>query len=102
MRTATLALAALLTTGAATAYASPFNANSTLQGLDDARYATVLTVDQGEARSLAIDVDVATLQQKIKNNMTLTRSVQDQGFSVDQIIGIDSDENGAAVTLYAL
>lgn len=101
--TKTIAVAALLATAAGTAaYASPFNTNTTsLEGLSDARYATVLTVNPAEARSLAIDVDTTALQQRIQNNAALTRTIQDQGFSVDQIVGLDNVD-GAGVTLYAL
>lgn len=97
-----IAVTAMLATGAGAAIASPFDANASLQALDDARFATVLTVNPGEARSLAIDVDTAALQQRINNNRFLSRAVENQGFSVDQIVGIDSNDDGASVTLYAL
>ncbi len=98
-----LALAALLATAATTVHASPFNANISLDALSNARSATVLSVNQGEARSLSIDVDTAALQQRIKNNRFLSQSVMNQGYSIDQIVGIDaSDESGSSVTLYAL
>ncbi|KKB78743.1 hypothetical protein VW35_09535 [Devosia soli] len=97
----TFALAALLATSAGAVMASPFDANASIQALDNARYATVLTVNPAEARSLAIDVDTASLQQKIKNNPALARTVQDQGFQIDQIVGLDA-RNSTDVTLYAL
>lgn len=97
------AVAALLATSAGAAMASPFQVDSSVQVLDDARYATVLTVNPSEARSLAIDVDTASLQQKIKNNPALARTVQDQGFQIDQIVGLDANGvDSAAITLYAL
>jgi len=96
-----VAIAALLATSAGAAIASPFDANASIQALDNARYATVLTVNPSEARSLAIDVDTASLQQKIKNNPALARTVQDQGFQIDQIVGLDA-LNSTDVTLYAL
>ena len=97
-----ISVAAVLVAGAGVANASPFDANASLQGLDNAYSATVLTVNPGEARSLAIDVDTASLQARIKNNSALSRAVESQGFAVDQIIGIDSTDNGTSVTLYAL
>lgn len=97
------ALAALLATSAAGfAMASPYNANVSFDALNDAYFATVLKVNASEARSLAVDVDVSSLQSQIKNNPFLARTIVDQGFSLDQIVGIDSDVNGAAVTLYAM
>ena len=97
-----ISVAAVLVAGAGVAMASPFDANSSLQSLDEASYATVLTVNAGEARSLAIDVDTASLQARIKNNSAISRAVESQGFAVDQIVGIDSTNDGASVTLYAL
>jgi len=95
------AVAALLATSAGASMASPFDANTSIQVLDNARYATVLTVNPAEARSLAIDVDTASLQQKIKNNPALARTVIDQGFQIDQIVGLDA-RGSTNVTLYAL
>lgn len=101
--TKVIATAALLAaTSAGVAYASPFNANMSLNALSDAYFATVLKVNASEARALAVDVDVAALQQRIKDNPFLTRSLMDQGYAIDQIIGLDSDSDGAAVTFYAL
>ncbi len=97
-----ISVAAVLVAGAGVANASPFDANASLQSLDEASYATVLTVNAGEARSLAIDVDTASLQARIKNNSAISRAVESQGFAVDQIVGIDSTNDGASVTLYAL
>lgn len=98
-----IALAAVLATSAAgIAQASPFDANVSFDALNDAYFATVLKVNPSEARSLAVDVDVSSLQNQIKNNPFLARTITDQGFTLDQIVGIDSDANGAAVTLYAL
>jgi len=97
-----IAVAAILATSAGAAMASPFDAMGSVQSLDDASYATVLKVNAGEARSLAIDVDMAALHQRIKNNPVISRSIQEQGFTVDQIVGIDGSDEGAGVTLYAL
>ncbi|KQN78117.1 hypothetical protein [Devosia sp. Leaf64] len=95
------AVAALLATSAGAAMASPFEVDSSIQALDEAHFATVLTVNPSEARSLAIDVDTASLQQKIKNNPALARTVTDQGFQIDQIVGLDATSS-TSVTLYAL
>lgn len=97
-----VAVAAILATSAGAAMASPFDATGSVQSLDDANYATVLKVNPVEARSLAIDFDTAALQQRIKNNPALARTVTDQGFSIDQIVGLDASADGTNVTLYAL
>lgn len=97
---ATAAVLAVTTAGAS--FASPFNVNPSLSGLSDAYFSTVLKVTPAEAASLAVDVDVAALQQRIKTNPFLTRSIMDQGYSVDQIIGLDNAEGSADVTFYAL
>lgn len=97
-----VAVAAILATSAGAAMANPFDANVSLQSLDDANYATVLTVNPAEARSLAIDVDTTALHQRIKNNPAISRSIQEQGFNLSQIVGIDGGDRGAGVTLYAL
>lgn len=98
----TLAVAALFASSAGAAMASPFEANGALQPLDEARYATVLKVNPGEARALAISVDTAALQQRVKSNPALARTVQDQGFAIDQLVGVDATRDGTNVTLYAL
>ncbi|MBF0680488.1 MAG: hypothetical protein IR164_16305 [Devosia sp.] len=99
----TFAIAAIVAASAAgVAQASPYNANVSFDALNDAYFATVLKVNPAEARSLSVDVDVSSLQNQIKNNPFLARTIVDQGFTLDQIVGIDSDTNGAAVTLYAL
>lgn len=97
-----VAVAALLATSAGAVMASPFDAMGSVQSLDNANYATVLKVNPGEARSLAIDVDTAALQQRVKNNPALARTVVNQGFSIDQIVGLDASADGTNVTLYAL
>ena len=97
-----IAIAAILATPAGIAMASPFDANPSLQSLDNANYATVLMVNPSEARSLAIDVDTAALQQRIKSNPALARTVAEQGFSISQIVGLDATGAGTNVTLYAL
>lgn len=100
--TKTIALAAIIAAGATAVQASPYNANASLGSLTSATSATVLKVNPVEARSLATDVDTASLQQLVKNNRYVQRAVEDQGFSIDQIVGIDGDLEGGNVTLYAL
>lgn len=101
--TKTLALAAVIAAGATAVQASPFDANASLGSLTTATSATVLKVSPGEAKSLAVDVDTASLQQLVKNNRYVQRAVEEQGFSIDQIVGIDGgDTDSANITLYAL
>ena len=97
-----VAVAALLATSATAVMASPFDARGSVQSLDNANYATVLKVNPGEARSLAISFDTAALQARVKNNPALARTVVNQGFSIDQIVGLDASADGTNVTLYAL
>ncbi|MGV3574363.1 MAG: hypothetical protein ACO1O4_04400 [Devosia sp.] len=97
-----VAIAAILATSAGSAMASPFDASGSVQSLDEANYATVLKVNPAEARSLAIDFDTAALQQRVKNNPALARTVVQQGFSIDQIVGLNANQDGTDVTLYAL
>lgn len=96
-----VALAALISTGAVAAYASPFDATPSLNSLSDAYSATVLPVTPGAAKSLKIDVDTASLQALIKQNPYLARTVEQQGYTIDQIVGLDAP-NSDNVTLYAL
>lgn len=98
----TLALAAVVATGASAAYANPLNPDVSFEALTKATSATVLTVSPMEAKSLAIDVDTASLQQLIKNNRAIQRTIEQQGFSVENIVGIDAQLDGSNVTLYAL
>lgn len=102
----TLAVSAVLLTGVSTAFAaSPFDVNgglSSLQDIGNARYATVLKVNDTEANVLRFDNDVASIQQRIKNNPFLANQIVEQGYSIDQIVGVDSDGDGASVTFYAL
>ncbi|MET3927331.1 hypothetical protein [Devosia sp. 2618] len=100
-----IAISAVMLTGVSTAFAAnPFDVMGGINSLDqigNARYATVLTVNDAEARTLSFDNDVASVQQRIKNNQFLLRSISDQGFTVDQIVGIEAG-GGASVTLFAL
>jgi hypothetical protein len=51
---------------------------------------------------MEIGVDTAALQQIIKNNPALARTVVQQGFTIGEIVGADSTGGGTSVTLYAL
>jgi hypothetical protein len=98
----TLTAAVIIASAAGAVSASPFNSQPSIDALSDALYATVLPVNQGEAKALKIDVDTAALQAQIKNNRALSRAVEAQGYSVENIVGLDSLDGGAYVTLYAL
>jgi len=98
-----IAVSATLLAGASAAYASPFNVMGGLNSLtsvDQAYSASVLTVNGGEADFLRFDNDVASLQARIKSNSILARNIEAQGYSIDQIVGVDGNETG--LTLYAL
>ena len=98
-----VAIAATLLAGVSASHASPYNAMNGVQALDaidDAVAATVLSVDANEAQSLAFDNNVASVQQRIKNNPYLSRTIADQGYNLDQIVGVDGTEND--LTIYAL
>lgn len=96
-----IAIAATLVAGVSAANASPANASlSSFGALQDAYSATVLTVNQTEAQLLSIDRDVASVRANIQNNRALLRSIEAQGFSLDQIVGASGDQN--SLTLYAL
>jgi hypothetical protein len=88
----TFAVAALLATSAGATMAAPYEAHTSLRGLDQANYATVLKVSPSEARQMEI----------IKNNPALARTVVQQGFTIGEIVGADSTGGGTSVTLYAL
>jgi hypothetical protein len=98
----TFAVAALLATSAGATMAAPYEAHTSLRGLDQANYATVLKDSPSEARQMEIGVDTAALQQIIKNNPALARTVVQQGFTIGEIVGADSTGGGTSVTLYAL
>lgn len=98
-----IAVAATLVVGVSASYASPFNVDgglTSLNSIDDATFATVLTVNQSEASYLSFDNDVQSVQQRVSNNRYLARTVSDQGFTIDQIVGVSG--SGTNLTLYAL
>lgn len=97
-----IAVAATLVAGVSASYASPYNAMGglmSLNSIDDARYATVLQVNAGEASFLAFDNDVASVQARVGNNPFLARTIAEQGYTINQIVGITG--SGADLTLYA-
>jgi hypothetical protein len=98
-----VAVTATLIAGVSASYASPYNVMGGLnpiEALDTANYATVLSVNANEARSLGFDNDIASIQARIANNPYLARTVANQGYSIDQIVGIDGDDSD--LTIYAL
>ena len=97
-----IAVTATLLAGASAAYANPFNAMGgldSLNAIDNASYATVLKVDDGAASYLAFDNDVASVQQRLKNNPYLARSIAEQGYSIEDVVGVTGTEND--LTVYA-
>jgi hypothetical protein len=98
-----IAISSLLIAGAGAASASPFNANggyTALNAIGSAQFANVQKVNAGEASSLKIGTDTAALQSRLSNNHQLTRAIEAQGYSVEDIVGIDG--TSANLTLYAL
>jgi hypothetical protein len=98
-----IAVSATLLAGVSAAYANPFDVMSgqfSLNSIDEARYATVIKVSDGAASYLAFDNDVASVQARIKNNPFLARTLADQGFSIDQVVGIEGSQTD--LTIYAL
>lgn len=102
----TIAVSAILLTGVSTAFAAnPYNVNgglTSLEAIDNANFATVLKVNDAEANNLRFDNDMASIQQRIKNNPFLANQVINQGYTIDQIVGVDGDVDGGSVTFYAL
>ena len=98
-----IAVAATLVAGVSASSASPYNVMGgldTLEAIGSATHATVLSVDAGEARFLAFDNDVASVQSRIRNNPYLARTIADQGYTIDQIVGVQGSETN--LTIYAL
>lgn len=102
----TFAVSAVLLASVSTTFAaSPFDVMGglgSLQSISDAQYATVLKVNDAEANSLRFDNDIASIQQRIKNNRFLVNTIAAQGYTVDQIVGIDASDDGASITLFAI
>ncbi|WEK03920.1 MAG: hypothetical protein P0Y65_17265 [Candidatus Devosia phytovorans] len=97
----TFAVAAVLFTGVSAANAATLNSEpSSGSAIGSALSASVLTVNDTEARLLKYDNDVASIQALINGNRFLVQSIEAQGFSVENIVGASGDENG--LTLFAI
>ena len=98
-----IAVTATLVAGVSASYASPYNAMGGIETLDaigSATHAVVLQADAGEASFLRFDNDVDSVQARIRNNPYLARTVVEQGFSIEQIVGVTGNETD--LTIYAL
>ena len=98
-----IAVATTLAIGASAVLAAPFDNNDTftaLNALDTATHATVLTVNSYEASELKFDNDVASVQSRLKSNPYLLRAITNQGFTIDQVVGVDGTTTD--LTIYAL
>ncbi|MBU1304328.1 MAG: hypothetical protein KKF33_02260 [Alphaproteobacteria bacterium] len=98
-----IALTATLVAGVSAASANPYNTMggvNSLQAIQEASGATVLSINSNEAISLARDTDVASVQALVKNNKWLVETIERQGYTVDQIVGVSGEQN--SLTLYAL
>jgi hypothetical protein len=101
----TFAMTATLLTGGATATlaASPYDVMdgvSSLGSIQEAGGATVLQVNANEAFTLKFDNDVSSVQARVKNNPRLIETIERQGYTLEQIVGVSGDLN--SLTLYAL
>ena len=100
-----IALSATLIAGASTAAlaASPYDVMSgvsSLGSIQEASNATVLKVNANEAKTLSFDNDVASVQARVKGNPQLLNTIERQGYSLEQIVGVSGKQN--SLTLYAL
>ena len=99
------ALTATLLAGAssATLAANPYDVMDgvrALSAIEEAVGATVLSVNAGEARTLSFDNDVSSVQASIRNNPRLVQTIERQGYTLEQIVGVSGEQN--SLTLYAL
>lgn len=100
-----IALSATLLTGASTAAlaANPYDVMSgvsSLGAIQEAFGATVQKVNMNEAHTLSFDNDLASVQARVQGNPRLVETIERQGYTVDQIVGVSGKETG--LTLYAL
>ena len=96
-----IATAALLATGVSAANASVFNDTAASLGdIQSAQSASVLTVTDNEALLLSYDNDVESIRARVQGNRWLLETIERQGFTIDQIVGVSGSEND--LTLYAL
>ncbi|WEK03919.1 MAG: hypothetical protein P0Y65_17260 [Candidatus Devosia phytovorans] len=97
----TFAIAATLVAGVSAANASTLNTTLNSYGdISSARSASVLTVNETEAKLLGYDTDVHSIRARVENNQALVQTLERQGFTVDQIVGATGGEND--LTLFAL
>lgn len=96
-----IAIVATLLAGVSAASAATLNGELSSYGaLENATTASVLTVNDTEARLLRHDNDVKSIQARIANNKWLAQSIERQGFAVENIVGASGDEN--SLTLFAI
>ena len=96
-----IATAAILVAGASAANASALNSMLTdFDAIQQATSASVLTVNATEAKLLAYDNSLETVRARIQGNTYLLKTIERQGFTLDQIVGVSGGEND--LTLYAL
>jgi len=97
----TIAITAALLAGVSAASASTLNSELKSFGdITSAQSATVLTVNDTEARLLRYDNDVTAIQARVQNNPALLETIERQGFSVEHIVGASGDQN--SLTLFAI
>ncbi|MGV8855596.1 MAG: hypothetical protein ACOH2L_13215 [Devosia sp.] len=99
-----LATITLLASASTASFAvSPYDVTDSVNSLDaiqEAYSATVQTVNVNEANTLSFANDVASVQALVKANPKLVNTIERQGFTVDQIVGVSGKQTG--LTLYAL
>ena len=96
-----IATAAILVAGASAANASALTSMLTnSDAIQQATSASVLTVNASEAKLLAYDNSLETVRARIQGNTYLLNTIERQGFTLDQIVGVSGGEND--LTLYAL
>jgi len=99
------ALTATLLAGASTATmaATPYEVSGgveSLSAIQEAFGATVLQVNENEASALSFDNDPAAVKSLVQNNKRLLDTIERQGYTLDQIVGVSGEQN--SLTLYAL
>ena len=94
---------ALLAGSSAAFAANPYDVTSgvgSLSAIQEASNANVEMIGENAANTLASSNDPAAVRSLLQNNRQLLRNIENQGFTVDQIVGVSGDQNG--LTLYAL
>jgi len=96
-----MATAAILVAGATAANASTLNGSlASFSDISSAQSASVQTVNATEAKLLGYDNDIGSVRARIQGNQWLVQTIERQGFTVDQIVGVSGGQND--LTLYAL